>query len=147
MVASVAMGSIAMGALVADTLGLPFVYVRGEAKDHGLENVIEGNFKPGQRVVLIEDLVSTGNNAIKALHEMQMAGGDVMGMVTMFSYEFEQAIATFNREGLELIALTNYNAMIEAALASDRIKEEDVSRFDIWHDDPASWTPASLELD
>lgn len=146
-VASVAMGSIAMGALVADTLGLPFVYVRGEAKDHGLENVIEGNFKPGQRVVLIEDLVSTGNNAIKALHEMQMAGGDVMGMVTMFSYEFEQAIATFNREGLELIALTNYNAMIEAALASDRIKEEDVSRFDIWHDDPASWTPASLELD
>ena len=146
-VASVAMGSIAMGALVADTLGLPFVYVRGEAKDHGLENVIEGNFKPGQRVVLIEDLVSTGNNAIKALHEMQMAGGDVMGMVTMFSYEFEQAIATFNREGLELIALTNYNAMIEAALASDRIKEENVSRFDIWHDDPASWTPASLELD
>ena len=147
MVASVAMGSIAMGALVADTLGLPFVYVRGEAKDHGLENVIEGNFKPGQRVVLIEDLVSTGNNAIKALHEMQMAGGDVMGMVTMFSYEFDQAIATFSREGLELIALTNYNAMIEAALASDRIKEEDVSRFDILHDDPASWTPTSLEVD
>lgn len=146
-VASVAMGSIAMGALVADTLGLPFVYVRGEAKDHGLENVIEGNFKPGQRVVLIEDLVSTGHNAIRALHEMQLAGGDVQGMVAMFTYEFQQALDSFRKEGLELITLTNYNAMMEAALASGHIKDADVDTFELWHDAPDNWTPAPQKLD
>lgn len=139
-VASVAMGSIAMGALVADTLGLPFVYVRDVPKDHGLENLIEGNFKPGQRVVLIEDLVSTGQNALKALHEMQLAGGEVMGMVAMFTYEFEQAINAFKEEGLRLITLTNYHAMIEAALNSGQIQDPDVDTFELWHEDPESWT-------
>ena len=146
-VASVAMGSIAMGALVADTLGLPFVYVRDVPKDHGLENVIEGNFKPGQRVVLIEDLVSTGNNAIKALHEMQLAGGEVLGMVALFTYEFQQALDSFGQEGLNLITLTNYNAMIEAALEDKYLTDNDVDTFELWHDDPENWMPASLKPD
>ncbi len=146
-VASVAMGSIAMGALVADTLGLPFVYVRDVPKDHGLENVIEGNFKPGQRVVLIEDLVSTGNNAIKALHEMQLAGGEVLGMVALFTYEFQQALDSFGHEGLNLITLTNYNAMIEAALEDKYLTDNDVDTFELWHDDPENWMPASLKPD
>ena len=146
-VASVAMGSIAMGALVADTLGLPFVYVRDVHKDHGLENLIEGNFKPGQHVVLIEDLVSTGQNAIKALHEMRLAGGDVLGMVALFTYNFQQALDTFMAEDLKLITLTNYDAMMEAALATGRISEPDVNTFELWHDAPENWTPASIELD
>ena len=146
-VASVAMGSIAMGALVADTLGLPFVYVRDVPKDHGLENLIEGNFKPGQHVVLIEDLVSTGQNAIKALHEMRLAGGDVLGMVALFTYNFQQALDTFMAEDLKLITLTNYDAMMEAALATGRISEPDVNTFELWHDAPENWTPASIELD
>lgn len=146
-VASVAMGSIAMGALVADTLGLPFVYVRDVPKDHGLENLIEGNFEPGQHVVLIEDLVSTGQNAIKALHEMQLAGGEVLGMVAMFTYEFQQALDSFREEGLDLITLTNYNAMIEAALEDGHLKNEDIDNFELWHDAPESWTPVSLGMD
>lgn len=146
-VASVAMGSIAMGALVADTLGLPFVYVRDVPKDHGLENLIEGNFEPGQRVVLIEDLVSTGSNAIKALHEMQLAGGEVLGMVALFTYEFQQALDSFRQEGLELITLTNYNAMIEAALDDKHLTGNDVDTFELWHDDPENWMPASLKPD
>ena len=146
-VASVAMGSIAMGALVADTLGLPFVYVRDVPKDHGLENLIEGNFKPGQHVLLIEDLVSTGQNAIKALHEMRLAGGDVLGMVALFTYNFQQALDTFMAEDLKLITLTNYDAMMEAALATGRISEPDVNTFELWHDAPENWTPASIELD
>lgn len=146
-VASVAMGSIAMGALVADTLGLPFVYVRDVPKDHGLENLIEGNFKPGQHVVLIEDLVSTGQNAIKALHEMRLAGGDVLGMVALFTYNFQQALDTFMAEDLKLITLTNYDAMMEAALATGRISEPDVNTFELWHDAPENWTQASIELD
>ena len=146
-VASVAMGSIAMGALVADTLGLPFVYVRDVPKDHGLENLIEGNFKPGQRVVLIEDLVSTGQNAIKALHEMRLAGGEVMGMVAMFTYDFTQALKAFKAEGLELITLTNYHAMIDAALETQYIKDKDVEKLEHWHENPENWTPSSLEID
>ena len=146
-VASVAMGSIAMGALVADTLGLPFVYVRDVRKDHGLENLIEGNFKPGQHVVLIEDLVSTGQNAIKALHEMRLAGGDVLGMVALFTYNFQQALDTFMAEDLRLITLTNYDAMMDAALATGSISESDVNTFELWHDAPENWTPASIELD
>lgn len=136
-----------MGALVADTLGLPFVYVRDVPKDHGLENLIEGNFEPGQKVVLIEDLVSTGSNALKALREMQLAGGDVMGMVAMFTYDFEPAVAAFKDEDLKLIALTNYHAMIEAALATQYIKDEDVDTLELWHDSPESWTPAATKLD
>jgi orotate phosphoribosyltransferase len=146
-VASVAMGSIAMGALVADTLGLPFVYLRNVPKDHGLENMIEGNFKPGQKVVLIEDLVSTGHNAIKAMHEMQLAGGEVLGMVAMFTYEFEEAISSFNEEGLHLLTLTTFNAMLEAAVETGCIKPGDAQVFELWHDDPENWTPEALKVD
>ncbi|MBQ2563517.1 MAG: orotate phosphoribosyltransferase [Muribaculaceae bacterium] len=146
-VASVAMGSIAMGALVADTLGLPFVYLRNVPKDHGLENMIEGNFKPGQKVVLIEDLVSTGHNAIKAMHEMQLAGGEVLGMVAMFTYKFAEATEAFRQEGLQLLSLTNFDAMLEAALETGNITDKDAQDFELWHEDPESWTPETLKID
>lgn len=146
-VASVAMGSIAMGALVADTLGLPFVYLRDVPKDHGLENMIEGNFKPGQKVVLIEDLVSTGHNAIKAMHEMQLAGGEVLGMVAMFTYQFNEAIESFHQEGLQLLTLTNFDAMLAAALDTGVITSNDVQDFELWHEAPENWTPETLEVD
>ena len=146
-VASVAMGSIAIGALVADTLGLPFVYVRNVPKDHGLENLIEGNFKPGQKVVLIEDLVSTGHNAIKAMHEVQLAGGDVLGMVALFTYELQEALQSFDAERLNLITLTNYSAMLEAAIASGSIGDDDAMTLEMWHADPAAWTPQAQRID
>ena len=78
---------------------------------------------------------------------MQLAGGDVLGMVAMFTYEFQQALDSFREEGLELITLTNYKAMMQAAISSGRIKEDDVATFELWHDDPENWTPRSLELD
>ena len=97
--------------------------------------------------MLIEDLVSTGHNAIKALHEMQLAGGDVMGMVAMFTYDFTQALKAFKDEELELITLTNYHAMIEAALATEYIKDQDVDTLELWHDNPENWMPSSLKID
>ena len=136
-----------MGALVADTLGLPFVYLRNVPKDHGLENMIEGNFKPGQKVVLIEDLVSTGHNAIKAMREMQLAGGEVLGMVAMFTYKFAEATEAFRQEGLQLLSLTNFDAMLEAALETGNITDKDAQDFELWHEDPESWTPETLKID
>lgn len=146
-VASVAIGSIAQGALVADTLGLPFVYVRDMPKDHGLENIIEGSLAPGQKVVLIEDLVSTGHNALRAASAVREAGADVLGMVAMFSYEFPVAIKGFKKAELELLSLTDYNTMLEAALQTRYIKETDLDTLQQWRRDPDNWTPNVPEID
>ncbi|MDD7406158.1 MAG: orotate phosphoribosyltransferase, partial [Bacteroidales bacterium] len=125
-IAGVATGAIAQGALVADTLALPYVYVRSSPKDHGLENLIEGNLKPGQKVVVIEDLISTGGSSLKAVEAIRNAGCDVVGMVAIFSYDFPIAAERFKKAGVKVIALSNYNAMLEAALAIDYIKESDI---------------------
>ena len=145
-VASVATGAIAQGALVADTLSLPFVYVRDTPKDHGLENLIEGNIKPGQKVVVVEDLVSTGNNSLKASQNIAMAGGEVLGMVVMFDYEFALAQETFKKAKMPLLSICNYSAMIKAAVQSGYIQDSDVEILQQWHKDPASWVPTS-EID
>ncbi len=141
-VAGVATGAIAQGALVADTLALPYVYVRSSPKDHGLENLIEGNLKPGQKVVVIEDLISTGGSSLKAVQAIRNAGCEVVGMVAMFSYGFPVAQKAFKDAGVELITLSNYNAMLEAALATNYIREEDVETLKEWRKDPSVWTPA-----
>lgn len=145
-IAGVATGAIAQGALVADTLALPYVYVRSSPKDHGLENLIEGNLKPGQKVVVIEDLISTGGSSLKAVEAIRNAGCDVVGMVAIFSYDFPIAAERFKKAGVKVITLSNYNAMLEAALAIDYIKESDVETLKEWRKDPENWVPGSNEF-
>ena len=140
-IAGVATGAIAMGALVADTLGLPYVYVRSTPKDHGLENLIEGNLKPGQKVVVIEDLISTGGSSLKAVEAIRAAGCDVMGMAAIFTYGFPVAVNAFKDANVNLITLSNYNAMLEAALATNYIRAEDLETLKEWRKDPANWAP------
>ena len=146
-VAGVATGAIAQGALVADNLGQPFVYVRSTPKDHGLENLIEGNIKPGQKVVIVEDLVSTGKSSLKAAQALRNAGAEVVGMVAIFSYEFPIAAEAFEKEGVKLLTISNYTSMIKAAVATNYIKEEDVECLQQWREDPAVWTPRNVDVD
>lgn len=146
-VAGVATGAIAQGALVADTLGLPMVYVRSTPKDHGLENLIEGNIKPGQKVVIVEDLVSTGKSSLKAVQAVREAGGEVVGMVAIFSYKFPVADEAFEQAGVQLLTLSNYNAMIELAVQTGYIKPDDVATLQQWRDDPENWVPNKLSID
>lgn len=141
-VAGVATGAIAQGALVADTLSLPYVYVRSSPKDHGLENLIEGNLKPGQKVVVVEDLISTGGSSLKAVQAIRNAGCEVVGMVAMFSYGFPVAEKAFKEANVELVTLSNYNDMLEVALATNYIHADDVETLKEWRKDPSVWTPA-----
>lgn len=140
-IAGVATGAIAQGALVADELGLPYVYVRSTPKDHGLENLIEGNVKPGQRVVVIEDLISTGGSSLKAVQALRNAGCEVIGMAAIFTYGFPVAEKAFQEANVDLCTLSNYNAMLEAALATNYIRSQDIETLSEWRKDPASWTP------
>ena len=140
-IAGVATGAIAMGALVADTLGLPYVYVRSTPKDHGLENLIEGNLKPGQKVVVIEDLISTGGSSLKAVEAIRAAGREVVGMAAIFTYGFPIAEKRFSDAAVNIITLSNYNSMLEAALATNYIREEDLATLKEWRRDPANWAP------
>jgi orotate phosphoribosyltransferase len=140
-VAGVATGAIAQGALVADTLGLPYVYVRSTPKDHGLENLIEGNLIPGQKVVVIEDLISTGGSSLKAVEAIRKAGCEVVGMVAIFTYQFPLAIENFEKANVKLLTVSNYTAMLEAALETNYIQESDLETLKEWRKDPANWTP------
>lgn len=140
-IAGVATGAIAMGAMVADDLGLPYVYVRSTPKDHGLENLIEGNLKPGQKVVVIEDLISTGGSSLKAVEAIRAAGCEVVGMAAIFTYGFPIAINRFKEAGVNLVTLSNYNAMLETALETKYIRAEDLDTLKEWRKDPANWTP------
>lgn len=139
-VAGVATGAIAQGALVADTLGLPNIYVRSTPKDHGLENLIEGNLKPGQKVIVVEDLVSTGSSSLKAVEAIRNAGCEVVGMVAIFTYQFPVAEEHFKKAGVKLITLSNYTAMLEAALDINYIKSSDVETLKEWRKSPSTWT-------
>jgi orotate phosphoribosyltransferase len=145
-VAGVATGAIAQGALVADNMGLPYVYVRSAPKDHGLENLIEGNLAPGQKVIVIEDLISTGKSSLKAAEAIRMAGAEVIGMVAMFTYGFPEAEKAFKEAGIRLLTLSNYGAMLDVALKTGFIADKDVKTLQEWRKDPANWTPA-LSLD
>ena len=146
-VAGVATGAIAQGALVADTLSLPFVYIRSTPKDHGLENLIEGNIKPGQKVVIVEDLVSTGKSSLKAAQAVRDAGAEVIGMVAIFTYEFPQATEAFKQAGIQLLTISNYSAMIDAAVKAEYIKAKDVETLKQWREDPSNWAPRNASID
>jgi orotate phosphoribosyltransferase len=140
-IAGVATGAIPQGALVADELNLPFVYVRSKPKDHGLENLIEGELRPGMRVVVVEDLVSTGGSSLKAVEAIRRDGCDVIGMIAAFTYGFDQSIEAFKVAKVPLITLTNYEAVLEAALRTEYITEEDVEILKAWRSDPSHWDP------
>ena len=138
-IAGVATGAIPQGALVADALNLPFVYVRSTPKDHGLENLIEGELRPGMKVVVIEDLISTGGSSLKAVEAIRRDGCEVIGMVASYTYGFPVAIEAFTKANVKLVTLTNYEAVLEAALQTGYISEEDIPVLDAWRKDPAHW--------
>ncbi len=138
-VAGVATGAIAQGALVADLLNLPFVYVRSKPKDHGLENLIEGELRPGMKVVVVEDLVSTGMSSLKAVEAIRMDGCDVVGMIAAFTYGFPQAIDAFAKAKVPLVTLTNYEAVIKVANATGKIDNLDVRTLEEWRKNPSEW--------
>jgi orotate phosphoribosyltransferase len=138
-IAGVATGAIAHGALVADLLGLPFIYVRSGAKDHGLGNQIEGYFEKGQKVVVIEDLISTGGSSLGAVRALREAGCQVLGMIAIFTYGFARAADAFAAEGCRLDTLGNYGVLVDMAARSGYISHGDVETLKEWRTDPASW--------
>lgn len=140
-IAGVATGAIAQGAMVAEELGLPFVYVRSAPKDHGLENLIEGSLRPGQRVVVVEDLISTGGSSLKAVEAIRKDGCEVIGMVAIFTYGFPLAEEKFKEADVKLITLSNYNAVLDVALATNYISDSDLETLKEWRKDPAQWSP------
>ena len=138
-IAGVATGAIPQGALVADALNLPFVYVRSTPKDHGLENLIEGELRLGMKVVVIEDLISTGGSSLKAVEAIRRDGCEVIGMVASYTYGFPVAIEAFDKANVKLVTLTNYEAVLDVALQTGYISEEDIPVLDSWRKDPAHW--------
>jgi len=140
LIAGVATGAIAQGALVADGMELPFVYVRSAAKDHGRGNLIEGEVKAGQKVVVVEDLISTGGSSLKAVEALREAGCEVLGMVAIFTYGFPVAITNFEKAGVKLVTLSNYNALLELALETGYIKSEQIEVLKKWRQAPDTWT-------
>ena len=139
-ISGVATGAIAQGALVADVLGLPFVYVRSKAKDHGLGNLIEGNLEKGKKVVVVEDLISTGASSLKAVEAVRAAGCEVVGMVASYTYGFDVAAKAFADADVELTTITNYEAVVNTAVKEGYIKEDQMHLLDSWRRDPANWT-------
>lgn len=138
-IAGVATGAIAPGALVADILGLPFVYVRSAPKDHGLENLIEGDLKPRQKVVVVEDLISTGQSSLKAVEAIRRSGSDVIGMVAVFTYGFPTAEAALKEARVELTTLTTYDAILDEAFRIDYIEESELETLQDWRKNPDTW--------
>lgn len=138
-VAGVATGAIPQGALVSDVLNLPFLYVRSKPKDHGMTNLIEGDLKAGQKVVVVEDLISTGGSSLKAVEALRAAGAEVVGMVASFTYGFPVAAQAFADAGVTLYTLSNYEAVLKVALQTGYVQEEQLPVLREWRNDPANW--------
>ena len=139
LIAGVATGAIAHGVLAADSLGMPFVYVRSGTKDHGLGNRIEGHFEQGQKSVVIEDLISTGGSSLGAVRTLREAGVDVLGMIAIFTYGFSRAEEAFAAEGCRLDTLSNYDVLVDMAAESGYITGGDVETLREWRRKPAEW--------
>ena len=138
-IAGVATGAIAPGAIVADLLGLPFVYIRSTPKGHGLENLIEGDLRPKQKVVVIEDLVSTGLSSLKAVEAIRKDGAEVLGMLSIFTYDFPIAAKNMKDADVELTSLSNYDAILEEALSTEYIDESELQTLQNWRKNPDTW--------
>lgn len=138
-IAGVATGGIAQGALVAQELGIPFIYVRSSAKGHGLGNQIEGHYEKGQKIVVIEDLISTGGSSLVAVKALREAGCDVKGLVAIFTYGFDVAIRNFEAADCPFITLTDYDHLIDQALKLEYINESDMESLKEWKTSPDTW--------
>src|SRR5574344_151227 len=138
-IVGVATGGVPQGALIADEMGLPFGYVRSKAKDHGMGNLIEGDLKKGAKVVVCEDLVSTGASSLKAVEALRSEGYDVIGMVASYTYQFYVASEAFKNANVKLITVTDYDHVVKQALATGYIKEADVETLHAWRKDPSNW--------
>ncbi|MBC6365931.1 orotate phosphoribosyltransferase [Algoriphagus sp. AK58] len=138
-IAGVATAGIPQGALIANELNLPFVYVRSKPKGHGMENMIEGKVVPGQKVVVVEDLVSTGGSSLKAAQDLKNAGFEVLGMVAIFSYGFDVADKNFSEAGVRLICLSHYDALLPQAVTSKYIDESTLKSLSEWRKNPGEW--------
>ena len=138
-IAGVATGAIAHGVLAAEKLGKPFIYVRSAPKSHGLTNQVEGEFHPGDKVVVIEDLISTGGSSLSAVEALRSAGCDVLGMVAIFTYGFPTAQENFAHAGVELDTLSNYNTLIDLAREQNYVQEAQLETLRQWRRDPANW--------
>jgi len=141
-IAGVATGAIGIGMLVAQELNLPFIYVRPEAKKHGRQNQIEGALEPGKKVVVIEDLISTGMSSLNAVKALQNADATLLGMYALFTYGFEKAEQAFNQAQIELQTLCDYEHLLAVALKTNKISEVQSENLKTWRKDPANWSPA-----
>lgn len=140
-IAGVATAGIPHGALIADALNLPFVYVRSKPKEHGLTNMIEGDLKHGQRVLVVEDTISTGGSSLKAANDLRAAGAEVIGMIAIYKYGFESAKKRFEDDGVILKTLTNYDFLIRVAQEKKYINAEEIATLQQWRQDPTTWKP------
>jgi len=138
-IAGVATGGIAQGALVAQELGVPFIYVRSSAKEYGMGNQVEGYFERGQRVVVIEDLISTGGSSLKAVEALRDAELDVKGLLAIFTYGFHLATENFNNAKCPFLTLSNYDILLKKALDNNTISESDLNTLEEWRKDPNNW--------
>ncbi len=138
-IAGVATGAIAIGALVAEVLELPFIYVRAKPKGHGLENLIEGEMEPNKKVIVVEDLISTGGSSLKAAEAITNFGGNVVGMVAIFTYNFPIAEKSFEKAKIELTTLSNYHVLIDTAVEIGEVTADQVDTLLKWREDPAGW--------
>ena len=138
-IAGVATAGIPQGALIANELSLPFVYVRSKPKGHGMENMIEGKVTPGQKVVVVEDLVSTGGSSLKAAEDLRNAGFEVLGMVAIFSYGFDVADQNFEKAGVKLVCLSHYDALLPQAVSTNYVSQEALESLNEWRVSPSTW--------
>lgn len=138
-IAGVATAGIPQGALIADVLNLPFIYVRPKPKDHGMENLIEGKVTPGQKVVVIEDLISTGGSSLKAVEALRDSGFEVLGMAAIFTYGFDLASKNFENASVKLHTLSDYNVLVKLAAEKGYIKEEEIKSLSEWRNAPDVW--------
>ena len=139
-IAGVATGAIAIGAMIAERLNLPYAYVRPEPKEHGLKNQIEGNIKNGSNVVVIEDLISTGKSSLNAINALKFEGYNVMGMLSIFSYNFQFANKKFEDENISINSLSDYNSLVNLIQSEGTLHSNEISRLKKWREDPKTWS-------
>ncbi|MEL7163085.1 MAG: orotate phosphoribosyltransferase, partial [Bacteroidota bacterium] len=143
-IAGVATAGIPHGALLADRLDLPFVYIRSKAKEHGRRNQIEGRVEPGKRYLVVEDLISTGGSSLKAIDALRAAGAEIAGAVAIFSYEFPAAARAFSQADVPLATLSSYPTLLQEAAATGDISQADADALTTWREDPRAWSEAFL---
>jgi len=139
-IAGVATGAIAIGAMIAERLNLPYAYVRPEPKEHGLKNQIEGNIKKGSNIVVIEDLISTGKSSLNAINALKSEGYNVMGMLSIFSYNFHFANKKFKDENISINSLSDYNSLVNLIQSEGTLDSNEISRLKKWRENPKTWS-------